>query len=169
VPGDDPNNNAHAAIEAFLSRVPIPKDQIHPIPTDQPPEKAAEHYETLLRKVFGNATPRFDLILLGLGEDGHTASLFPGTSILNEQERWVKEVFLEAQNSYRISLTVPAIIEADQIVFLVKGANKALALKEVLEGPFRPQEFPAQMIKPKHGELIWLIDQEAAKQLHTKM
>ena len=120
----------------------------------------------LLRKFFGEARPTFDLILLGLGEDGHTASLFPRTPILDERERWVKEVFLEAQNTYRISLCVPVITEAEQIVFLVQGASKARSLKEVLEGAYRPKELPAQMIKPRNGELVWLIDETAATELN---
>ncbi len=95
VPTDNPRNNARMAMEALLYHVPIPKGQIHPIPTDQPPEKAAEAYETLLREFFHDGPPRFDLVLLGLGVDGHTASLFPKSSILDEEEHWVKEIFFE--------------------------------------------------------------------------
>ncbi len=165
VPKDDPRNNARMAMEALLNHVPIPKGQIHPIPTDQPPREAAEAYEALLREFFHDGPPRFDLVLLGLGGDGHTASLFPKNSILDEEQHWAKRIFLEEKNEYRISLTVPVLVEAAEIVFLVQGAQKSRALKEVLEGPYKPQEFPAQMIRPKHGELIWLIDEEAAQEL----
>lgn len=165
VPSDDDRNNARSAMQALLEHVPIPKDQIHPIPTEQPPEKAAEQYEALLRRFFPDGAPRFDLILLGLGEDGHTASLFPGSPALDERDRWVKEVFLQKSDMLRVTLTVPAIVEAETIVFLVQGSDKAEALKKVLQGPYRPQELPAQLIRPKRGELLWLVDDEAAQGL----
>ncbi len=165
VPKDDPQNNARAAMHALLDHVPIPRSHIHPIPTEMPPEEAAETYEATLRQFFPEGPPRFDLIFLGLGKDGHTASLFPQTPILDERTRWVKEVFPTEQKIPRVSLTVPVLIEASTVVFLVQGAEKSSALKEVLEGPYRPHEFPAQLIRPKHGELIWLVDEEAAREL----
>lgn len=165
VPKDDPRNNARAAMQALLDHVPVPRGHIHPIPTELPPEKAAEKYEATLREFFHDGSPRFDLIFLGLGEDGHTASLFPNTPILEERTRWVKEAFVAEQNMPRVSLTVPVLVEASSIVFLVQGANKSRALREVLEGQFRPLEFPAQLIRPTRGELIWLVDEEAAQEL----
>jgi 6-phosphogluconolactonase len=168
VPKDDPRNNAHMASEMFLNQVPVPRDHIHPIPTELPPDKAAEEYEKLLRKFFRNGLPRFDLVFLGLGEDGHTASLFPHSSILEERARWVKEVLVPDQHIQRVSLTVPALVEASAIVFLVQGANKSLALREVLEGPYRPHEYPAQLIRPTRGQLVWLVDVDAARDLKNK-
>jgi 6-phosphogluconolactonase len=165
VPKDDPRNNAHMAREMFLDHVPVPRDHIHPIPTELPPDKAAEEYEMLLRKFFRKGPLRFDLIFLGLGEDGHTASLFPNSSILEERARWVKEVLVPEQHMHRVSLTVPALVEASATIFLVQGANKSRALREVLEGPYRPHEYPAQLIRPARGQLVWLVDEDAARDL----
>jgi 6-phosphogluconolactonase len=169
VPKEDPRNNARAAMQALLDHVPVPRGHIHPIPTELPPEKAAEAYERLLREFFRDGPPHFDLIFLGLGEDGHTASLFPNTTILEERTRWVKEVFPKEQDIPRVSLTVPVLVEASSVVFLVQGAEKSRAVKEVLEGEYRPNEFPAQLIRPTRGELIWLVDEKAAQELQSQV
>jgi len=165
VPRDDPSNNARMAFDRLLGHVPIPDNRLHPIPVEEPPERAAQGYEELLRTFFRGRPPRFDLVFLGLGENGHTASLFPGTPILEERSRWVKEVYVPEQHRYRVSLTVPIINHASTIAFLVHGPNKSRVLREVLKGPRRPRDLPAQLITPVHGELLWLVDAEAAREL----
>jgi 6-phosphogluconolactonase len=165
VPLDDERNNAHNALEQFLEKVPIPHNNIFRIETDKEPEEAAELYEQRLKQFFGDSPPRFDLIFLGLGENGHTASLFPGTSIANEKERWVSEVYLKEQEMTRISLTPAVINKASKIAFLVSGAKKAEIVQEVLEQEYNPEKLPAQLIKPDKGEVYWFLDNEAAKNL----
>ncbi len=162
VPREDPRNNAAKAFEALLNHVPIPADQIHPVPSDALPQEAADRYEELLRGFFPDQGPCFDLIFLGLGEDGHTASLFPKSPVLDEQERWVKEAYLTEQNMYRVTLTAAAINRAARVAFLVQGRNKSQVLQKVLAGPYEPRLLPAQLVRPGQGELMWLIDEEAA-------
>ena len=162
VPADDPRSNYRMARQALLDHVPIPPEQIHPMPGSQEPRAAAERYEILLRSFFGEQPPRFDVVLLGLGENGHTASLFPGTPVLEERQRWVAEVYVAEQDLFRISLTAPFLNQAGVVAFLVAGAGKAAVLREILEGPHDPTRLPAQLIRPKHGELRWLVDQAAA-------
>ncbi len=166
VPREDPNNNARMAFDTFLDRVPIPRSNIHPIPSEELPKECAEAYEKLLRDFFQDQPPRFDLIFLGLGENGHTASLFPNTPILSDQEHWVKDVYLTGQNVHRVSLTAVIINQAAVIAFIVCGSNKSGILQRVLCGPFRPQDIPAQLIRPVTGELLWLVDKSAASELH---
>jgi 6-phosphogluconolactonase len=162
VPPDDPRSNARMARQAFLSRVPIPPDQIHPISCAQKPAEAGTRYEAVLRGFFGDQSPRFDLILLGLGENGHTASLFPNTSVLEEEERWVAEVYVAEQKMHRVTLTAPFINQAAAVAFLVAGAGKSQVLRQVLKGPSDPKRLPAQLIRPTNGQLMWLVDKEAA-------
>jgi 6-phosphogluconolactonase len=162
VPADDPRSNSHMARQAFLSRVPIPPDQIHPISCAQKPAEAVTQYEAVLRGFFGDQSPRFDLILLGLGENGHTAPLFPNTSVLEEEEQWVAEVYVAEQKMHRVTLTASLINQAAAVAFLVAGAGKSQVLQQVLEGPSDPKRLPAQMIRPKNGQLMWLVDEEAA-------
>ena len=125
-----------------------------------PPKEAADAYEMALSNFFGDAPPSFDLILLGLGDNGHTASLFPGTDVLNEQVRWVKEVYVEEVKMYRITMTVPLINKATNILFLVSGTGKAGILKEIFSAA-TPQ-YPAQLIVPEAGSLYWFVDKAAA-------
>lgn len=165
VPPDDPKSNERMARETLLKHVPIPPEQIHPIRCEQSSVKAAEQYEKLLRSHFGSCGARFDLVFLGLGENGHTASLFPGTAVLNEQKLWSADVFVAEQNLHRVTLTAPAINMASKVAFLVSGTPKASVLKEVLEGPSDPQQLPAQLIRPVDGRLIWLVDDEAGRLL----
>jgi 6-phosphogluconolactonase len=129
------------------------------------PETFAQQYEENLRQHFGEAEPRFDLIFLGMGDDGHTASLFPGTEVLQEKTQWVKAYFLEPQEMYRITLTAPFINQAKKIIFLTFGEKKASALYEILKGEPNPDKYPSQLIKPQTGEVIWLIDQAANRLL----
>ncbi len=165
VPGDDPRNNSRMARLALLDRVPVPVGQIHPISCDGAPREGAEGYERLLRAFFGNAPPRFDLAFLGLGANGHTASLFPGSPVLDEGERWAAEVEEADLSPPRVTLTAPVINRAGVVAFLVAGAEKAAVLKEVLEGDPDPRRLPARLIRPSEGELLWLVDREAARLL----
>jgi 6-phosphogluconolactonase len=165
VPADDPRSNARMARKTLLDHVPVPANQIYPIRGDLTPAQAAAQYETELRDFFGNQPPVFDLILLGLGENAHTASLFPHTSVLDEKERWVQEVYVAEQGMYRVTLTVPLINQAKDVIFLVSGADKALALQSVLEGAYQPHELPAQLIRPNGAHPIWLVDKAASHKL----
>ncbi len=165
VPRDDPKNNARMAFDTLLNYVPIPRSNIHPIPSEESSEKCADAYEKLLRDFFQDQPPRFDLIFLGLGENGHTASLFPNTPILSEQKRWVRHLYLAEQNMYRVSLTSVIINQATLIAFLAYGGNKSHILQQVLAGPFQPQHLPAQLIRPVQGDLLWLVNESAAIEL----
>lgn len=162
---NDTANNAHNAFDQLLDKVPASADHIFRIESELPPDTAAEKYEKVLRRFFGDNPPRFDMIFLGLGENGHTASLFPGTAILKETEKWVSPVYVEEQNMHRITLTPVIINQAANIVFLVTGTNKASVLKEILEGEYEPDNLPAQLINPDHGVMHWFIDKDAARLL----
>lgn len=169
VPLTDERSNAKMAQEAFLNKVPVPQEQIYPMWAEgTEPEAFADQYEQLLQKHFGQEAPQFDLILLGMGDDGHTASLFPGTEVLHEQSRWVQAYYLEPQSMYRVTLTAPLINQAKMICFLTFGSNKAKALYEVLEGERNPEQYPSQLIAPQGGEVIWMVDEAAAAQLTNK-
>jgi 6-phosphogluconolactonase len=165
VPLDDARSNARLAREAWLDRVPIPRGQVHPMEGDAAPAAAAARYEALLREFFGRGPPRLDLVLLGLGEDGHTASLFPGSPVLHEQQRWVAPVYVAEPELPRVTLTAPILNQAAALVFLVAGKSKARVLREVLHGPYAPGRLPAQLIRPEGGELLWLVDAAAAAAL----
>ena len=165
VPMDDPRSNFHMAREALLDHIPLPKENIHPMRGNLPPTEAAGQYEVDLRNYFKNQPPVMDLILLGLGDNAHTASLFPQTSALNEKEKWVTEVYVAEQDMYRITLTAPFINQADQVVFLVSGMDKAPALQNVLEGAYQPHIYPAQLIHPNGAHPIWLVDKAASHKL----
>jgi 6-phosphogluconolactonase len=169
VPPDDPRGNALMAQGALLAHVPIPRARIHPIQCAESPESAARQYEAVLRSFFAGGPPRLDLILLGLGEDGHTASLFPHTSVLREKERWAAEVYIAEQALYRVTLTPTIINQAACVAFLVSGAAKAHVLEEVLEGPRDPVRLPAQFVQPElhGGDVHWLVDNEAASCLNN--
>ncbi|MCC9167543.1 6-phosphogluconolactonase [Pontibacter harenae] len=165
VPLTDDKSNAKMAMDTLLSKVPVPKAQIYPMWADTEPEAFAQQYEGTLQQHFGQQAPQFDLILLGMGDDGHTASLFPGTEVLQEKDSWVKAYYLEPQSMYRITLTAPLINRAKTICFLTFGSNKAPALFEVLEGERNPEKFPSQLIQPQNGEVIWFVDEAAASKL----
>lgn len=154
VPPDHADSNYRMAQEALLSRVSIPAAQIHRIQGELPPEQAADAYESLLRREFGQ-DGRFDLVLLGMGDDGHTASLFPHTKALHERERWVVANEVPQLTTWRITLTYPAINAAARVAFLVSGAGKAARLRDVLEGTPNPDALPSQGVQPTNGELIW--------------
>jgi 6-phosphogluconolactonase len=166
VPPDHLQSNYRMAYDTLLSLVPVPAGNIHRVPAEEADAAlAAEKYEQELQAFFGleaGQLPRFDCILLGMGSDGHTASLFPGTEALHESKRLVTANWVEKFQTYRITLTVPVLNHADSVVFLVSGAEKAEALKEVLQGDYRPDRFPAQLIRPGPGNLLWIVDRAAA-------
>lgn len=159
---DSPHSNTRMAREALLNHVPIPAEQVHPMDCGPTPEEGARRYEALLRDYFAGREPRFDLILLGLGENGHTASLFPGGEVLNELHRWVAPVYVAEQDLHRLTLTAAFINQARKVAFLVAGAAKAEVVRQVLHGPRDPRRLPAQLIRPEPGQLHWLLDQGAA-------
>jgi 6-phosphogluconolactonase len=157
------------AEEAILSRVLVPPANIFRIPAEKPDAvAAAEAYDETLRKFFATAPgqfPRFDLILLGLGPDGHTASLFPETAALQERSRLVVANWVEKLNASRITLTLPVLNAAREVAFLVSGADKAAVLHEVLEGKGLGEKYPSKMVRPSDGKLIWFVDRAAASEL----
>ena len=161
-----PDSNYRMAEESLFSHADIPASNIHPIRGIGNPTFNAAVYESELRRFVGNASkPKLDLVLLGLGDDGHTASLFPGTSALTVTDKWVVANWVEKLAEFRITLSAPAINAAANVVFLVSGANKAPAVSAVLKGPFQPASLPAQLIKPEAGTLTWLLDSAAASRL----
>jgi 6-phosphogluconolactonase len=165
VPLDDPRSNARMAFETLLDHVPIPKEQVFPMWAEgKQPIQFASEYENQLKLTLGD-NGAFDLILLGMGVDGHTASLFPGTSVLEEEKDWVKAYYLEPQQMHRITLTAPLINRAKEIVFLTHGENKAPALREILEGERNTNRYPAQLITPITGKVSWFVDKAAASKL----
>jgi 6-phosphogluconolactonase len=165
VPPTDPNSNYGMAYQALLSKVPIPDHNVHRMQGEVDPTIAAQTYADELQRSFGVAWPCFDLILLGMGEDGHTASLFPGSPVLEERECAVAAVSAhhEDRPACRLTLTLPVINAARVVMFIVTGGQKAGMVRQVLEGPSR--RFPAQYIRPLEGELYWLLDAAAAGQL----
>jgi len=166
VPVDDPRNNARMARQALLDHVPVPPEQIHPMVGDGSPQEAAAKYEALLHSFFAAGRSRFDLILLGLGENGHTASLFPGAAVLEERQHWVGQVYVAEEGLHRLTLTAAAINQAALVVFLVSGEGKGPILQEVLAEKARdPATIPALLIKPEDGRLLWLVDRGAARLL----
>ena len=165
VPFEDSRNNARMAFDTLLNKVEIPPEQIHIIDTGLSPEAAAMEYEEELCEFFGTddlPERSFDLILLGMGEDGHTLSLFPGEPVLHEEKLWVTAYFLKSQDMYRITLTKNIVNRADHIVFVITGPEKARALHEVLRGENNTEQFPAQLIMPIQGELHFFMDKAAA-------
>ena len=161
VPLNDKRNNAHIAKLLLFNNIEIPPANIYSIQVNLPPSVAADAYEQTLKKFFRNEPPCFDLILLGLGENGHTASLFPETTVIHESRHWVKEVYVEEQNEWRITMTVLFINQARNIIFLIAGKTKANILRTVLNDSFQPDKYPAQLIKPEQGYLYWFADKDA--------
>jgi 6-phosphogluconolactonase len=165
VPFEDDRNNAKMAFDTLLNLVPVNQSNIHRMRTDIAPEASAHQYEKLLHEYFDNKPASFDLVLLGMGDDGHTLSLFPGTEVVEEKTAWVKAFYLDAQTMYRITLTAPIVNKSAAVIFLTTGKNKAATLKQVLEGPLNPKTYPCQLIRPEHGSLDWFVDEAAASEL----
>ncbi len=169
---DHKDSNFRMAQETMLSRVSVPAANVHRVKSENPDaRKAAEEYEKELRdfftahKLLANGLPRFDLVLLGMGPDGHTASLFPGTHAVRERERWVAAPWVDKFHTYRITLTPPVINNAACILFFVSGNEKAETLRAVLEGAEESDRYPSQTIQPASGTLRWLVDGAAARLL----
>lgn len=184
VPANHPDSNFKMAQEQLFAHVPIPSVNIHPIPTEMGSTlDVSRAYEQQMRVFFrnqvvkhpdshlitqnttGDIFPCLDLALLGVGEDGHTASLFPGSSVLTEKVRWVAGGFVERVNGDRITMTFPVINNARQTLILCTGENKAGVVREIFQGDESSRRFPVQMVKPASGELTWLLDRGAASQL----
>jgi 6-phosphogluconolactonase len=169
VPPDHTDSNYGMARAALLDPAGVPAERIHRIRGELDPGAAASAYEAELARVLGGApggpAPALDLVLLGMGADGHTASLFPGTAALAERRRWVAANDIARLGTHRITLTFPLLNQAAHAWFLVAGADKAAVLREVLEGPVDPTRLPAQGVRPEAGELVWLVDRAAAGQL----
>lgn len=169
VPPDHADSNYRMVRESLLSRVEIPEANVHRIAAEDPDaQRAADVYEAHLSKFFGTPAgeaPRFDLLLLGMGPDGHTASLFPGTTALRETKRLVAAPWVEKFSTYRITLTFPVVNAARRTVFLVAGKDKAETLRDVLEGKPDPDRLPSQTVSPMNGEFVWLVARDAASLL----
>ncbi len=165
VPPEDAESNYRMTREALLEHVPLDPRQIHRMEGELEPEVAAARYESELRNSFrleGAETPRFDLIALGMGPDGHTASLFPYTEAIHEMGRLVTANHVPQKDTWRITLTWPVINQASSVFFLIGGADKAQVLKEVLTGPRDPERLPSQLIRPASGILMMILDRTAA-------
>jgi 6-phosphogluconolactonase len=174
VPPNHRDSNYRMTWETLLSKAPVPSENIFRIPAEDPdPNRAAEEYSRTLTEFFlarssKSATapltnvPRFDLVLLGMGPDGHTASLFPHTTAIHDNENIVVANFVEKFNAHRITLTAATINNARNVTFLVAGADKAEALKNVIEGSYQPEVYPSQLIHPRNGTLLWMVDEAAA-------
>lgn len=171
VPPTDPDSNYRMADEAMLSKIPVAAGNVFRVPAENPDAAAAaEAYEQTLRKFFQlepGQLPRFDLILLGMGPDGHTASLFPGTAALQERSRLVVANWVEKLKASRLTFTLPVLNAARCVAFLVSGTDKADALKAVLEGNAPSEQYPSKLVRPSDGKLIWLVDRAAASGLSS--
>lgn len=165
VPPGDKESNYRLAYEALLLHAPIPPENVHRIHGERPPERAAHDYSRRLTDFFSlieHEMPRFDLILLGLGTDGHIASLFPYSTALSEKSRMVMEQYVEKLDSWRVTITPPVINRAANVAFIVSGSEKAEVLRAVLNGPYEPEKYPAQMINLIAGNMHWIVDEDAA-------
>jgi 6-phosphogluconolactonase len=162
VPHDDPRSNCRMAREILIAHVPIPAANVHPMPTDLPqPEKCAEAYESEMRQFFGSAPPAFDLQLLGLGPEGHTASLFPGSPAVEEKQRWVAAVEAPIRPSQRLTLTPVVLNQGRNTFFLVSGADKREVIAALRSEPAsKPSRYPAGRIQPA-GRVLWFLDEAA--------
>lgn len=168
---DHPDSNYRMAKDALIAKVPVPLTTVYRVKSELPDAKdAAQDYENIIRSVYRLEplqTPRFDIVLLGLGNDGHTASLFPHTQALHERERLVVSNWVPKLATDRITMTVPVFNHAATVIFLVSGAGKAEILRTVLEGERDPDQFPAQLIQPNQGRIVWAIDRVAARLLSS--
>ena len=169
VPPTDPDSNYKMAEETMLSKIPVAAGNVFRVAAENPDAAAAaEAYEKTLQKFFAlgpGQFPRFDLILLGMGPDGHTASLFPGSAGLQEKSRLVIANWVEKFKTSRLTFTLPVLNAAACVAFLVSGTDKAPALHQVLEGDAPGEQYPAKLVRPTDGKLIWLIDRAAASEL----
>ncbi len=169
LPRAHPDSTFQMVNEVLISQVNPPAENVHPINCTTEPVVSAEKYEEVLKSFFAGAPwPRFDLVLLGLGADGHTASLFPHSPALKETKAWVSANYVARLEAFRVTLTAQAINSAQNILFLVTGEEKAEVLRAVLNGPHDPQNLPAQLIDPPEGAVTWFVDAAAARLLASK-
>jgi len=168
VPPDNAESNYRMTNEALLSKVPLPAERVHRMEGELVPEVAAARYESAIRNSFkleGAETPTFDLVLLGMGDDGHTASLFPHTEALNEMAHLVVPNHVPQKDTWRITLTWPVINQGREVAFLIEGTGKAQVLHDVFLGTYQPEVHPSQLIRPASGQLTLLLDAAAAAKL----
>lgn len=165
VPLDDERNNAFQAKSILLNKVRIPPSNIHIVPVNFSPAEAASNYEQTISDFFGHLPWKFDLILLGLGKNGHTASLFPGNAIINHQPEGIKKVYVPEEKMFRITMTAALINHARHILFLVAGKEKAAIIDKILSGNHQSLNYPARLIKQPEGELYWFLDGAAASSI----
>lgn len=163
VPYDDERSNARMIRETLLNHVAVNEAHVHFMQTeDLAPETAASAYEAVLQGYYKDAHPTFDIVLLGMGDDAHTLSLFPGQKeAIHEQKKWCTSLWLQQQDMYRITLTAPVVNAARSIAFIVSGSGKAVALNNVMHKPHDVEAYPSQIIKPVYGELHWFVDEAA--------
>jgi len=161
VPPEHPDSSFGMAQEIWLRHVPIPEDNLHRLHGELPPSQAADLYEAELNRFFAEGQPAFDLALLGMGADGHTASLFPGNTEVQASQRLCQAVYVEKLSAWRLTLTPRVFNAAQRVLFLVSGLEKAETLQQVLDGPFQPERLPAQSIRPEGG-VRWYVDRAAA-------
>lgn len=165
VPPSDDRNNAKMAFEALLNHVPLNREQVYPMQTEGDPQESAAAYEQILHRYFDQHNATFDLVLLGLGDNAHTLSLFPGYKVVKETTKWVCSFFLKEEDIYRITLTAPVVNLASRVAFLVSGGDKAAAVYHVYAGEHDPDLYPAQIIQPFNSSLYWFCDEAAAADL----
>ncbi|MDZ4794599.1 MAG: 6-phosphogluconolactonase [Bacteroidota bacterium] len=165
VPHTDTDSNYRMVKENLLDHIAIPAENVFAVPVNSTPKKNAKEYEAAIEKKIRNKNIVFDLVILGLGDDGHTASLFPGTSVLKEKKRYIKEVWVEQKQNWRISFTLPLINHAAQILFLVAGKEKATILADILHAKKVRPALPAQLVNPVKGTIYWMLDEEAAAKI----
>lgn len=162
VPFADERNNGRMAYDTLIKYLDIPEKQIHYMNTTMAPDASAKEYETILHQYFDDRPATFDLVLLGMGDDGHTLSLFPGSRVIEERDAWVVSPYVEDQQMYRITLTAPVVNKSSAVAFMVTGEKKSETLREVMKGQYRPEVYPSQVIKPENGNLHWFVDEKAA-------
>lgn len=165
VPFSDERNNARMTYDELLNLVPIKKEHIHIMRTELKPAEAVSDYENILHQYFDNKPYTFDLVMLGLGDNAHTLSLFPGYEVIHVADKWVYAFYLKEQEMYRITLTAPVVNKAAKVIYLVSGADKAPAVKEILQGKKDYDQYPAQVIQPVLDEPYWFLDNAAASML----
>ncbi len=167
VPPDHPDSNFGMARQELIDRIEIPASNVHRMSGELPPHEAAQRYASEIQSVYGNGLPAFDCVLLGVGEDGHTASLFPGTDALAEREQPVTAVFVPKLNAWRLTLTFPVLNNARSVIFLAEGDQKAPVLKRIFEATAPRADLPATMVRPHSGELHWMLDAAAGSFLRN--
>lgn len=168
VPPDDAKSNFRMAREAMLDHVPVSPENVYRIRGEDDPAMAALRYEQQVAGLFRSASPpAFDLILLGMGDNGHTASLFPGTAALRERVRWVIPQYVEVMSTWRVTFTTALINAARNVAFMAEGVAKADMLWNVIKGPYQPDVWPSQLVQPVAGKLHWLVDQAAAAKVQS--